>query len=101
MTQSSFSQALIWCCGSCGFVLEGGQPHMECPMCDSYREVFIDIPQQIESELRAEFGEEINAAPARAKRRAIVAEQGGMTPEVAVEWVKQFKKDGRYQRDVY
>jgi len=32
---------------------------------------------------------------------AIVAEQGGMTPEAAVEWVKQFKKDGRYQRDVY
>lgn len=76
MTQSSYSQALIWCCGSCGFVLEGGQPHMECPMCDSYREVFIDIPQQIESEVRAEFGDEINAAPARAKRRALVAEQG-------------------------
>ena len=32
---------------------------------------------------------------------AIVAEQGGMTPEAAVEWVKQLKKDGRYQRDVY
>jgi sulfite reductase (NADPH) flavoprotein alpha-component len=32
---------------------------------------------------------------------AIVAEQGGMTAEAAVEWVKQFKKDGRYQRDVY
>jgi sulfite reductase (NADPH) flavoprotein alpha-component len=32
---------------------------------------------------------------------AIVAEQGGMTPEAAVDWVKQFKKDGRYQRDVY
>jgi len=24
-----------------------------------------------------------------------------MTPEAAVEWVKQLKKDGRYQRDVY
>ncbi len=32
---------------------------------------------------------------------ALVSEQGGMTPEAAVEWVKQFKKDGRYQRDVY
>ena len=32
---------------------------------------------------------------------ALVAEQGGMTPEAAVEWVKQLKKDGRYQRDVY
>jgi sulfite reductase (NADPH) flavoprotein alpha-component len=32
---------------------------------------------------------------------AIVAEQGAMTPEAAAEWVKQFKRDGRYQRDVY
>jgi sulfite reductase (NADPH) flavoprotein alpha-component len=32
---------------------------------------------------------------------ALVSEQGGMTPEAAVDWVKQFKKDGRYQRDVY
>lgn len=32
---------------------------------------------------------------------AIVAEQGGLTPEAAMDWVKQFKKDGRYQRDVY
>ena len=32
---------------------------------------------------------------------AVVAEQGGMTPEAAGEWVKQLKKDGRYQRDVY
>jgi len=31
----------------------------------------------------------------------IVSEQGKMSPEAAVEWVKQFKKDGRYQRDVY
>lgn len=31
----------------------------------------------------------------------IISEHGKMTPEAAVEWVKQFKKDGRYQRDVY
>ena len=31
----------------------------------------------------------------------VVAEQGGMTPEAAVAWVKQLKQDGRYQRDVY
>ena len=36
-----------------------------------------------------------------ATQAQIVAEQGGMTPEAAVDWVKQFKKDGRYQRDVY
>lgn len=31
----------------------------------------------------------------------IAAEQGGMTPEQAVAFVKQLKKDDRYQRDVY
>ncbi|MBL9199426.1 MAG: sulfite reductase subunit alpha [Opitutaceae bacterium] len=32
---------------------------------------------------------------------AIVAERGGMTSEQAVAFVKQLKKDERYQRDVY
>jgi sulfite reductase (NADPH) flavoprotein alpha-component len=32
---------------------------------------------------------------------AIVAEQGKMTPEAAVAYVKQMKKDDRYLRDVY
>jgi sulfite reductase (NADPH) flavoprotein alpha-component len=31
----------------------------------------------------------------------IVSEQGKMSPEEAVEWVKHFKKEGRYQRDIY
>jgi sulfite reductase (NADPH) flavoprotein alpha-component len=31
----------------------------------------------------------------------IIAEQGGMTPEQAVEYVKQLKKERRYQRDIY
>lgn len=31
----------------------------------------------------------------------IVAAQGGMTPEAAAEFVKQLKRDNRYQRDVY
>jgi sulfite reductase (NADPH) flavoprotein alpha-component len=31
----------------------------------------------------------------------IIAQQGGMTPEQAAEYVKQMKKDKRYQRDVY
>lgn len=76
MSQSSFSQVMVWCCGSCGFVLQGGQPHMECPMCDSYREVFFDIPQQVETEVRAAFGDDINAAPARALRRSLVEKLG-------------------------
>lgn len=32
---------------------------------------------------------------------AIIAEQGGLTPDQAAEYVKQMKKDKRYQRDVY
>lgn len=31
----------------------------------------------------------------------VIAQQGGMTPEQAVDYVKQMKKDKRYQRDVY
>lgn len=31
----------------------------------------------------------------------IIAEQGAMTPALAVDYVKQMKKDKRYQRDVY
>ncbi|HKB89477.1 MAG TPA: sulfite reductase subunit alpha [Opitutaceae bacterium] len=31
----------------------------------------------------------------------VIAQQGCMTPEQAVEYVKQMKKDKRYQRDVY
>jgi len=32
---------------------------------------------------------------------AIIAQQGGLSAESAVEYVKQMKKDKRYQRDVY
>ena len=32
---------------------------------------------------------------------AIIAQQGGMSAEQAAEYVKQMKKDKRYQRDVY
>jgi sulfite reductase (NADPH) flavoprotein alpha-component len=30
-----------------------------------------------------------------------IAEQGLMTPALAADYVKQLKKDKRYQRDVY
>ena len=33
--------------------------------------------------------------------QSIVAEQGGLAPAQAADFVKQLKKDGRYQRDVY
>ncbi|HVS52229.1 MAG TPA: sulfite reductase subunit alpha [Opitutaceae bacterium] len=31
----------------------------------------------------------------------VIAEQGGLTPEKAADYVRQMKKDKRYQRDVY
>jgi sulfite reductase (NADPH) flavoprotein alpha-component len=31
----------------------------------------------------------------------VIAQQGAMTAEQAVDYVKQMKKDKRYQRDVY
>jgi sulfite reductase (NADPH) flavoprotein alpha-component len=31
----------------------------------------------------------------------IAVSEGGMTPALAVDFVKQLKKDKRYQRDVY
>lgn len=31
----------------------------------------------------------------------IVAEQGGLSPEAAADYVKRLKREGRYQRDVY
>ena len=32
---------------------------------------------------------------------AIITGQGGLEPAAAAEYVKQMKKDKRYQRDVY
>jgi len=31
----------------------------------------------------------------------VIAGQGGMTQEQAIDYVKQMKKDKRYQKDVY
>lgn len=53
MTQyKPFMQALLWTCKHCGFVYEGGQPKQNCPICESYKTSFIDIPQHIEAEVR-------------------------------------------------
>jgi len=51
----TYMQALLWTCTSCGFVYEGGQPKMECPICEAYKTSFIDIPQNIERQVREEF----------------------------------------------
>lgn len=50
-----YFQALLWTCKTCGFVKEGDQPHMECPICEGYKSGFIDIPQHIEASVREEY----------------------------------------------
>ena len=93
MSTVSYLQTMIWCCSSCGFTLEGGQPHMECPICESYKECFIDIPQQVESRIRAEFGDDnANSAEARAARRNILAAEG---------LTRRFRIKGRYNLPVH
>lgn len=49
---SPYMQAMLWTCKSCGFVLEGGQPPYECPLCEAYKTSFIDFPQHLEQQLR-------------------------------------------------
>lgn len=49
-----YMQALLWTCKHCGFVYEGGQPKQNCPVCESYKTSFIDIPQHLEGEVREE-----------------------------------------------
>ena len=51
----TYFQALLWTCQTCGFVKEGEQPHMECPICEAYKSNFIDIPQHIEAEIREKY----------------------------------------------
>jgi hypothetical protein len=60
---------------TCGFVYEGGQPKMECPVCESYKTNFIDIPQHLEAIVREEFDEvPPNHQDARARRLALMDE---------------------------
>ena len=60
MSERSFDtymQALLWTCSTCGFVYEGGQPKMECPVCEGYKTGFIDFPQHLEREIRTKFSD--------------------------------------------
>lgn len=54
-TYDPFIHALIWTCKSCGFSYIGGQPKMECPVCESYKTSFIDLPQHLEQRVREAF----------------------------------------------
>lgn len=77
MKAGTFMQSLLWCCTSCGFLRAGGQPTMECPLCEAYKTSFIDTPQHIEAQLRETFGaDNTNSAAARAERLRIVREDG-------------------------
>ena len=72
-----YMQAMLWTCKSCGFQLEGGQPPYECPLCESYKTNFIDIPQHIEKEVREEHADvPPNHASARARRVELIVERG-------------------------
>ncbi len=60
---------------TCGFLYEGGQPKMECPVCESYKTNFIDIPQHLEASIREEFPDvPPNHQDARKKRVELMKE---------------------------
>jgi hypothetical protein len=92
MNASSYMHSVLWCCTSCGFVLEGGQPQMECPICESYKECFIDSPAHIEADVRKQFGaDQFNSAAARAARLEALR-AGGYT--------RRFRLKGRHNEVV-
>ena len=85
----TFNMALLWTCTCCGFVWEGGQPHMECPSCEAYKTSFIDIPQHIERQVREKLkkGQRHNCTEARQQRLALMKDSGVMS---------QFQVKGRF-----
>jgi len=87
MNANPFMHSVLWCCTSCGFVLEGGQPHMECPICEAYKTSFIDTPSHIEAEIRDTYGDLPNRAEARAERLVKLREGG---------YLRTFRVKGRF-----
>jgi rubredoxin len=73
-----YTMALLWTCTQCGFVKEGGQPHMECPSCESYKTAFVNLPQHLENEIRAGLkkNQSFNSTAAREQRLALVEAHG-------------------------
>lgn len=70
--------ALLWTCTSCGFLIEGRQPHMECPSCEAYKTSFVNLPQHLEMQVRAEFSEVRPNATAAREHRLKLAEEAGV-----------------------
>lgn len=92
MNANPWMHSILWCCTSCGFVLEGGQPHMECPICEAYKDAFIDSPAHVEAELRKQFGADgFNSADARAARLTALRAGG---------FLRRFRVKGRYTEAV-
>ena len=88
MKAGTFMQTLHWTCTSCGYAYRGGQPMMECPICEAYKSSFIDAPQHIEAKVIEAFGEKAtNSADARAHRLELMREGG---------YLRRFRLKGRF-----
>ncbi len=71
----TFFQAMLWTCKTCGYQIEGRQPMYECPLCESYKTNFIDIPQHLEAKVReAHPDKSFNHSEARTMRLEIMIE---------------------------
>lgn len=69
-----FMVAMLWTCKVCGFTLEGGQPKYECPICESYKTSFVDLPQHLELQVREEHAAlPANHATCRSRRLELMA----------------------------
>lgn len=80
MSYETYQHAMLWTCTHCGFELVGGQPHMECPFCESSKTAFVDIPQHIEDAVRAEFPDNPpNHRDSRALRLELMEKEGVRT----------------------
>ncbi|MFT6395857.1 MAG: hypothetical protein ACJAYU_000599 [Bradymonadia bacterium] len=91
MKADTYMHSILWCCTSCGFILEGGQPMMECAICESYKDSFIDSPAHVEAEIRSTHGELFNAAAARAERLEKLREGG---------YLRSYRMKGRFTEAV-
>lgn len=76
-TYDPFLHALIWTCRTCAFTYVGGQPKMECPVCEGYKTNFVDLPQHLEQKVRDEFpGLPPNHKDCRARRLELMTAAG-------------------------
>lgn len=92
MNAKPFMHSVLWCCTSCGFVLEGGQPHMECAICEAYKDSFINTPAHVEATIRATHGDDLfNSAEARRERLTKLQEGG---------YLRSYRMKGRFTEAV-